>query len=78
MGFGDVLRPWLLPLTFVALLVFAPAAESRVPHRGAVREALAEDPGPCSHHFVSEAQAQPAWEPQTSPCPVTCSTILIL
>ncbi|XP_052647019.1 serine hydrolase-like protein 2 isoform X4 [Harpia harpyja] len=36
-----------------------PAAESRVLHGRTVREAPAEDPGPCSHHYVSEAQAKP-------------------
>lgn len=59
-GLGDTLYPQLLFLTFVALPVFAPAAESRVPHCGTVCEAPAEDQGPCSHHIVSEAQAKPA------------------
>lgn len=60
-GLGDTFYPQLLSLTFVALPVFAPAAESRVPHCGTVREAPAEDQGPCSHHTVSETQAKPAF-----------------
>lgn len=58
-GVRDTLCPQLLSLTFGALSVFAPAAESRVLHSGAVREAPAEDSGPCSHHCVSDAQAKP-------------------
>lgn len=58
-GVGYTLCPQLLSLTFAALPVFAPAAESRVLHSGAVCEAPAEDPGPCAHHCVSEAQAKP-------------------
>lgn len=58
-GLGDTFCPQLLFLTFDTFSVFAPAAESRVLHSGAVCEAPAEDPGPCSHHCVSEAQAKP-------------------
>jgi len=54
-GVGDTLCPQLLSLTFAALSVFAPAANSRVPHGGAVREAPAEASAPRSHHCVSEA-----------------------
>ena len=58
-GVGDTLCPQLLSLTFATLPVFAPAGDSRVLHSGAVCEPPAEDPGPCSHHCVSEAQAKP-------------------
>lgn len=58
-GVRDNLCPQLLSLTFAALSIFAPAAESRVLHGGAMCEAPAEDSGPCSHHYVSEAQAKP-------------------
>lgn len=58
-GVRDTLCPQLLSLTFAALFIFVPAAESRVLHGGAVCEALAEDSGPCSHNCVSEAQAKP-------------------
>lgn len=58
-GLGDTLCPQLLSLTFDTFPLFASAAESRVLHGGAVCEALAEDPGPCSYHCVSEAQMKP-------------------
>lgn len=61
---GDTLCPQLLSLSFDTFPLFAPAAESRVLHGGAVCEAPAEDPGPCSHHYVSEAQtSQPLLSP---------------
>lgn len=58
-GVGDISAPKLLSLTFAALFIFASAAESRVLHSRAVREAPAEDSRPRSHHCVSGAQAKP-------------------
>lgn len=58
-GLRDPLCPQLLSLTFDTFSLFAPVAESRVLHSGAVCEAPAEDPGPCSDNYVSEAQTIP-------------------
>lgn len=59
-GLGTPSAPSCCPsLTFDTFPLFASAAESRVLHGGAVCEAPAEDPGPCSHHHVSEAQTIP-------------------